>query len=274
MATLQNHLDKDDNGLKYYRLALNNASKNGKERCYFNILKKCDMFCNYENIKIYLEECIHFFEKNAIGDSAGEAYVNLATEMMFQDCNDIKKIKQYFQKAICYFAENDSKKLVYAKNNYAIYLIMVEKNVEKGLKYLKESLLVGLSDFTYMCLYLNICMCYILLGWVDSDEFSDMYTHFVFAKKKLNQRKNATKYENVYEKILNIVVDERHGKNVKKSCQNVLEELDDNSFFTPLLTDIMKRNCHENNSVYKDNAYFYKTMNELHCFLAEFRFWE
>lgn len=273
-ATLQNHLDKGDSGLQYYRLSLNSASKYKKDKCYFDILRKCDMFYDYDDIKICLKECLQFYEQNRDWNSAGEVYVNLATEMMFQDCKETNNIKQYFEKAICYFAENDSKKLVYAKNNYAIYLIMVEKNVEKGLKYLKETLWVGLSDFTYMCLYLNICMCYILLENADSEEFLDSYNRFKFTKKKLNQRENATKYEDIYEDILNIIVDEWQGKNVEIMCRNTLRKLDNNSFFAPILMDIIKRNCHEGNSVYKDNTYFYTTMNELHCFLAEFRFWE
>lgn len=274
MATLQNHLDKDDNGLKYYGLALKNASKYKKGKDYYDILRKCDMFYDYEDIKTSLEQCLQFYEEKQDDNFAGEVYVNLATEMMFQDCNEKNKIMQYFEKAIYYFAENNSRKLVYAKNNYAIYLIMVEKNITKGLKYLNEALLVGLSDFTYMCLYLNICMCYILLGNIDNADFADSYQRFRLAKKKLNKRKNATKYEDVYENIFNIIIVEHQGGNVEKLCFNALSELDNDSFFMPLLKDIVKRNRHEGNSVYKENTYFYKTMNEMRCFLAEFRFWE
>ncbi len=274
MATLQNHLDKADNGFRYYGLALNNASKNKKDKYYYDILKKCDMFYNYEDIKTSLEECLQFYEEKKDWNSAGEVYVNLATEMMFQDCQEKKKIKQYFEKAICCFAENNSKKLVYAQNNYAIYLIMVEKNIKEGLKNLKKALLVGLSDFTYMCLYLNLCMCHILLRNMDSAEFSDSYQRFIFAKKKLNKRENATKYEDIYENILRIIVGEWQGENVEKRCLSFLDKLDNNSFFAPLLEDIIKRSRLEDASVHKENTYFYKTMNEMHCFLAEFRFWE
>lgn len=274
MATLQNHLDKEDNGLGYYGLALKHASKEEKGKDYYDILKKCDMFYCYEDIKISLGECLQFYDKKNDGYSAGEIYVNLATEMMFQDCGEKNKIKEYFERAICYLAENSSKKLVYAKNNYAIYLIMVEKNITKGLNYLKEVLLVGLSDFTYMCLYLNICMCYILLGKTEDADFTDSYQRFHLAKKRLNKRRNATKYEDVYEDILNIIIAEQQGENVEKLCLTALGKLDNNSFFVPLLDDIVKRNCRKGNSVYKENANFYKTMNEMRCFLAEFRFWE
>lgn len=130
MATLQNHLDKEDNGLKYYSLALKHASKDEKGKDYYDILKKCDMFFDYEDTKTCLKQCLQFYEEKQDGNSAGEVYVNLATEMMFQDCSEKNKIKHYFEKAICYFSENNSKKLVYAKNNYAIYLIMVEKKIK------------------------------------------------------------------------------------------------------------------------------------------------
>ena len=134
--------------------------------------------------------------------------------------------------------------------------------------------MVGLSDFTYMCLYLNICMCYILLGKTEDADFTDSYQRFHLAKKRLNKRRNATKYEDVYEDILNIIIAEQQGENVEKLCLTALGKLDNNSFFVPLLDDIVKRNCRKGNSVYKENANFYKTMNEMRCFLAEFRFWE
>ena len=91
MATLQNHLDKADNGFRYYGLALNNASKNKKDKYYYDILKKCDMFYNYEDIKTSLEECLQFYEEKKDWNSAGEVYVNLATEMMFQNCQEKKR---------------------------------------------------------------------------------------------------------------------------------------------------------------------------------------
>lgn len=275
VATLQNHLNLEDNGIRYFHLALNNASiKLENKRYFFDILKKCDMFYNYDDIKINLKDCIDFYEQHNNWESAGEVYINLATEMMFQDCEDKDSIKQYFQKALSCFSGNDNERLAYAKNNYGIYHIIAENNVEKGLKYFKEALLVGLSDFTYMSIYLNICMCYILLAHIDSDEFEDAYFHFNFAKRKINKRQHPSKYENIYKNILDILINEYHGENVSEYCEKILNTVDEDSFFAPLLKDIMKRNRYQNDSFYNDNAFFYMRMNQLHCFLAEFRFWE
>ena len=275
VATIQNHLGLDDNGLRYYNLALNNAfSKLDDKKYYFDILKKCDMFCEYDFVKERLENCLRFYEQHGNWDSSGEVCINLATETMFQDGADAHKTKLYFEKALLYFSRYTNEKLAYTKNNYAIYFIIVENNIETGLKLFKEALMVGLTDFTYMTIYLNICMCYLLLGCMDSNEFEDAYTHFMFAQKKLNQRKNTTKYENIYKTILEILIDEYQGKNVEVLCENIISSLEVDSFFLPLLTDIMKRNRNQYDFVYKDNNYYYSKMNQLHCFFAEFRFWE
>ena len=78
----------------------------------------------------------------------------------------------------------------------------------------------------------------------------------------------------MYETILDILIREYKGENVVQKCDNILNSLDIDEFFVPLLNDIKKRNCHENNSFYKDNIFFYMKMIQLHCFFAEFRFWE
>ena len=274
-ATIQNHLNLDDNGVRYFHLALNNAnSKLENKTFFFDILKKCDMFYEYNDVKVNLEKCLEFYEQQGDLASAGEVCTNLATEMMFQACLEHDKIEQNLQKAICYFSEYSNEKLAYAKNNYGIYFIMVENDVEKGLKFFKEALLVGLTDFTYMSIYLNICMCYLLLGQAESDAFEDAYIHFNFAKRKLNQRQHMSKYENIYQKLLDILIDEYQGKNVALSCESILSTWDIDAFFVPLLTDIIKRNRQQNDSSYKDNSFFYKRMNQLHVFFAELRFWE
>ena len=113
-----------------------------------------------------------------------------------------------------------------------------------------------------------------LLKRVESEVFDDAYTHFNFAKKKLNQRQHASKYENIYQKILNILIDEYNGKDVGLDCENILNTMNVDAFFVPLLKDIIERNRNQNDSFYNDNAFFYTRMNQLHCFLAEFRFWE
>lgn len=275
MATLQNHLGLEDGGLKYFRLALNNAFNRLEDKTYYyDILKKCGMFYDYTQTKQALEECLNFYIQNQEWCSAGEVCINLATEMMFQECKDANIIKKYFNNALLYFSGYTNEKLAYAKNNFGIYYVIVENDVEKGLKLFKEAVFAGLSNFTYMSIYLNICMCYILLDRLDSEEFLDAKTHFDFANKMLLKRKNRSLYEEKYSQLLNIIVEEHQGKNIIDKCNKILLSLDEKSFFTSLLQDIIKRNCDKNNSFYKNDAFYYESMNRLRCFFAEFRFWE
>lgn len=278
MSTIQNHLGLDDGGARYFVLALNNAlSKLDDKKYFYDILKKCDMFYDYEQIQESLEKCLEFYAHNCDWSSAGEVCTNLATEMMFHNCADAKKSKKYFDNAINYFSEYHNEKLAYAKNNLGIYYIIVENNIVEGLNAFKEALVIGLSDFSYMTIYLNICMCYILLGRIDSDDFTDAQTHFIFAKKKLGKRKHKSIYEDIYEKLLYTIIDEHQGKDVTLVCESMLTTLDENNFFTPLLIDIIKRNQHKTNSFSQNNlnnSFYYNKMNQLRCFLAEFRFWE
>lgn len=275
-ATLLNHLNLDDGGFRYYKLALNNAkSRFVTKKYYYDILRKCDMFYPYNEITNSLDECLVYYRENGLFDYAGEVCINLATELMFQDCKSPKKIKAYFEEALSYFSEYNNEKLAYAKNNFGIYYILVENNISKGLLLFKEALLIGLSDFSYMSIYLNICMCYIILGRLNDSDFDDAYYHFIFAKKKLNQRSHETKYENIYEQILNIIVKEHCGINQKTNCEEILNSRKNIDFYLPLLNDIIKRNSLQSApSSYPDNNFFYTKMNELHCFFAEFRFWE
>lgn len=277
MATIQNHLGLEDRGIKYFRLALNNANKLKNKVYFYNILKKCDMFYEYPQTKECLEKCLDFYVNHDDRSSAGEVYVNLATEMLFQDGTNIKKIKEYFNSAITYFCEYNNEKLAYAKNNLGIYYSIVEDNITEGLRYFKEALLVGLSDFSYMSIYLNICMCYILLNRITSDEFLDAKIHFNFVKKKLSKRQHESVYEKIYEELLEIIIEEHQGKDVLQRSEAIIDSLNNNSFFKPLLRDIIKRNSLVNDnqdSCYKDNTFYYKKMNQLRCFFAEFRFWE
>lgn len=274
MATLQNHLKDGDSGFRYYKLALNHAIKLENHETFFEIQKKCDMFYSFEQNKEILEKCILFYEENKNWSLAGEVYVNLATEMLFQDCSDASKIKLYFQKAINYFEENKSKKKCYAQNNYAIYLAIVENDIERAIYNFNKALLVGLSDFTYMTIYLNICVCYILLNQITCDEFEDAYNKFKFVKKRLNKRKSSTQYEDMYEIILDIIIKEHIGEDTDNLCNKALNMLEFDSFFEPILRDIINRNHENSGSCYKDNCYFYHRINSLKCFFAEFRFWE
>ena len=235
------------------------------------------MFYDYEQVQERLEKCLQFYVYNCDWGSAGEVYANLATEIMFQNCEDAKKVKKYYDNAVSCFSDFHNEKFAYVQNNLGIYYIIVENNLDEGLNAFKNALVIGLSDFSYMTIYLNICMCYILLGRIDSDDFTDAHTHFIFAKKKLDKRKHKSIYEDMYEKILNLIIEEHQGKDVTLSCESILTKLGENSFFIPILKDIQKRNEQKNNSFYYNylnNSFYYKKMNQLRCFLAEFRFWE
>lgn len=275
MATLQNHLGRDDKGIHYFNLALKNAKNKLTDPIYYNIiLKKCDMFFLYDQAKNSLKRCLLYFEKNQMWSYAGEVSMNLATEMMFQDCENPKEIEQYFNKALSYFNGLKNEKLAYAWNNLGIYAVIVENVIQKGLNCFQNALLVGLSDFSYMTIYLNICMCYLLMGQFDTEAFENAYNRFVFAKKALNKRENETVYENMYNYILDILIDEFQGKEVAIRCEEIIESRKHVDFFTPLLSDILKRSHNIYDSVYTNNIFFYTKMNEYHCFFAEFRFWE
>lgn len=275
-ATLQNHLNLDDGGARYYKLALNNAKdKLENQKYYYDILKKCDMFFEFKDIVPELEKCLNYYEKNLKFELAGEVCVNLATEMMFQECKNADVIKEYFEKALTYFSKNINERLAYAKNNYAIYKVIVENDIESGRNLFYEALLAGLSDFSYMTIYLNICMCYILLDCADSDEFLDAYYHFNFAQKKLTKREHATQYEKIYKSLLELLIVEHKGESVSKKAEKLISELKETSFFYPILSDMIHRkHSLESASHYKDNNFFYSKINEFHCFFAEFRFWE
>ena len=117
-------------------------------------------------------------------------------------------------------------------------------------------------------------MCYLLMGQFDTEAFENAYNRFVFAKKALNKRENETVYENMYNYILDILIDEFQGKEVAIRCEEIIESRKHVDFFTPLLSDILKRSHNIYDSVYTNNIFFYTKMNEYHCFFAEFRFWE
>lgn len=277
MATIQNHLKLEDDGYRYYSLALKHV-KNivGTDEYYYDILKKCDMFFEYPQVKKNLDYCLAFFEGHKKWRKAGEVSLNLATEILFQEGESKYNVKRLLFNAQKYLSDSGYEKLAYVKNNIGVYYVLAENNIPQALQYFKEALFIGLSDFSYMTIYLNICMCYILLGQIDCDEFENAEILFEFAVKKLKKRKHETRYEVIYEQILKIIREEYMGNDVCDMCSNVEAQLEKDSFFLPLVLDIIKRNQHSyvSDSVYKDNSFFYSTMNKLHCFFAEFRFWE
>lgn len=276
-ATLQNHLGLEDGGFRYYGLALNNAYKRlENKKFYYSILKKSDMFQEYPQNISDLQKCLDFYEKDRNWAFAGEVSLNLATEMLFQNSYDTEMIKIYYDKSLFYFKDLYNEKLAYAKNNLGIYFVIIEKDIEKALQSFKEALLAGLSDFSYMTIYLNICMCYILLNQYEESVFLDAKVRFDFAIKKLEKRQNETIYEDIYKKILELLLREHQGYNVQKEVVEIQHSLSEDSFFMPLINDIACRNTASNSSVapYRENAPYYLCMNELRAFFAEFRFWE
>lgn len=274
MSTLQNHLGLEDSGLRYYTLALNNAFALNDKTYYYNILKKCDMFLDYLNIKKALAQCIIFYEKEHDKNSAGEVCLNLATEMLFQDCAEPWIIKDYFERGLTYFSGYHNEKEAYARNNMGLYYIIAENNIEEGLKYFKKALFAGLSDFSYMTIYLNICMCYIVQGEIDSKEFRDAKEHFDFEIKTLSKRQHHSIYEKIYKDLLEIIIAEHKNENVIQKCEHIKHSLKNDSFYIPLLSDIIKRNSQQDCILYTDNNFFYTRMNQLRSFFVEFRFWE
>lgn len=274
LATLQNHFGIDDGGFRYYELALNHACELENKQYYYEILKKCDMFYEYIQLKKIMLECAYFYEQNEKYTLAGEAYLNLATEMLFQDCSEKKTIKEYLKKTVTYFANTYNKKLSYAYNNMGIYYVIAENDIEKGLLQFRDALFMGLSDFSYMSIYLNICMCYVLLHQTNSNEFISAQQHFMNAVQNLKERKNEAIYIAIYEKLFKIIMDEQSGNNVLPDCQDMLKTMETSSFFYPIIEDIIRRNTHRSPYAYKENISYYESMNRLQAFFAEFRFWE
>ena len=95
-STLQDHLDKDDGGVKYYRLAKNHAKNLKDQSILYNILKRCNTFYSYESSKKILNECITFYKQENRYLELGEIYFNLATEILFQEESGIH-VKEYFK---------------------------------------------------------------------------------------------------------------------------------------------------------------------------------
>lgn len=274
-ATIQNHVGLEDGGMRYYSLAIKHAKNvHNNSSLYYDVLKKCDMFYDYPQTKESFQQCLSFYEATQDLVSAGEVYINFATEMLFQDCENKDCIKEYFERGVRYLSDCHNERTAYARNNFGIYYILAENDIENGLHYFQEALLAGLSAFSYMTIYLNICMCYILMNHMDSDEFTQAKIRFDFAIRKLSKRDNKTIYEDPYKSLLNIIITEHEGQDVLEQCRAAQRQFKENDFIVTVLSDIIGRLNNENNSSYKRNAFFYQNINRLHIFLAEFRFWE
>lgn len=277
MATIQNHFNIDDEGRKYYRLALNHAKNNIDDKSvYYSILKKCDMFFSYQISSELLKKCIEFYQTQNLMLDSGELYLNYATEMLFQESGQSQTVKEYLMKAEDIFSSYPNERLAYVKNNLAIYYIMEENAPFKALKELKESLFVDLSDFTYMTIYLNICMCMHMLNQIETEDFENANIKFNLHIEKLFAREHATRYEQIYKDLLDIILKERSADidGVLRKCNAILKTEKKDSFLGEVLLDIVSRNQSNQLVKHSENNHFYEVINRNKIFLAEFRFWE
>lgn len=273
MATLQNHLSLEDKGAHYYRLALNRGKMSEDTLYeYYSCIKKCGMFVQHNEEIGYLKEAATYFEDiNCIID-AGEVYFNLATEMMFNGGYDDAEVERLLKKSLDYFGYN-SLKLSYVFNNLGIFYALVKDDIIKALEYFHKAKLLGLSDFTYMTINLNICMCDLILN-IEPQVFSQDYNNFIRAYEHIASRKNATAYEDQYKDLLDAIVLERQGENSTQLCYKHISQNDD--FFIFIWKDILGRQESGlvNKNSYPDNYFFYEQINRKKIFLAEFRYWE
>lgn len=278
MATLQHHFGIDDCGNKYYALALTHSRDKLQEKfIYHEIQKKCDMYFSYAFSKPMLLDTIAFFESNRNYHDAAETYVNLASEMMFNELMSFNSSLTYFHKAINIFENTPNWKLAYAKNNLAILYVLYNGDFETAASILEEALLVGMSSFTYFTIYLNLCLCYLLLHGYESTQFCSAYSSFEKYQKLVSSRKNATQYDDIYKQIVELIILEHLGyaDQVNARAQSILTQVSSN-FFIPILRDIIKRtdNSGGEEIKYQDNFNLYMSLNKYKVFLAEFRFWE
>ena len=278
LATIQNHLGIADYGNHYYALALNHSMYKLNDRAiYFDILKKCDMYYGFQHSQALLLQSIAFFESTGKVFDAAEVSVNLATEMMFNDNNLFSDAETLFNKATKAFFNTPNESLAYSQNNWALLKIIQNGEFVSALTMLQNSLFVGMTAFTYMTIYLNICMCMLSIHGCDSVEFIQAYDEFRKYYSNIKARENSTQYEDVYMGILDLLVMERRGQHheltakVDALCTNLPSQ-----FFIPILKDIKARNSAHNNTAitYLDNNILYEVLNKYRIFLAEFRFWE
>ena len=278
LATIQHHFGIEDLGNRYYSLALKHSEAKLKDKSfYYEILKKCDMYYSFQDSYPLLLKCILYFESEGKLYDAAEIYVNLATEMMLNYVDNITQAETYFNKAEVIFSKTPNENLAYVQNNWALLHIIQRGDFQSALVLLEKSLLVGMSDFTYMTLYLNICMCRLIIYGYNSSDFNQAYDKFNKYYTAITTRENSTQYEELYKALLDIIIMERKGK-----CQEIVAQIDmllsksPNQFFYPILIDIKTRNKQDIGTTreYEDNEVLYRTLNMYKIFLAEFRFWE
>lgn len=278
LATLQHHFGIEDYGNRYFALALNHSKNKLKDKSiYFEILKKCDMYYAFEHSYPLLMQSIFYFESVGKVYDAAEVYVNLATEMMFSDGSYAPQAERFLEKATKVFSNTPNENLAYSQNNWALFHIIQDGDFQSALSLLENSLLVGMSAFTYMTLYMNLCMCYLTLYGYDSSEFDQAYREFCKYHSIIKARENATQYEDIYKSLLDVIVLEHSGQywNVVEQTERLLSD-PPSQFFLPILKDIKARNAPSGVSeeTYTNNFMLYEALYKYKVFLAEFRFWE
>lgn len=275
MSTIENHLNLSDGGASYYRLALNYSYNLFEDKTlYYEILSKCDMFYSNKIACQNLTECAKFFDGIGKNLQASKVYLNLATEMMFNGYGSPEDIFDYFVHAENAFIIPDDT-LAYVKNNLAIYYILVKDDFESAINELESSLFVDLSDFTNMTLYLNLSMCYFKVYGRNHDKFIQSYEKFKQYESVVENRKNRTKYEEIYRQICYLILEEPSENEANSIFDKYINLPDSYSFFIPIFNDIKKK--YEKGLkeiIYQNDSFFYKGIREKGIFLAELRFWE
>ena len=274
MATIQNHLNLEDGGVKYYKLALNYAKNSFYDNLYYDILSKSDMFWSNELACNNLLKCAEYYQITNNKLKLGKVYVNLATEMLFEGCGKVSDIEKYLNSAKSVFLIPDEN-LAYVKNNLAIYYIISERDYTRAIQELESALFVDLSEFTYMTIYLNLVMCYFVVEGRNSDNFKRAYQKFIKYEKLVESRKNASRYESLYRSICDLIVLDYSNENIQCICDKHLSLLQKDDFFYPIFLDIKNKTCGvSKKTIYQDNCNFYNSIKDQGIFLAEFRFWE
>lgn len=278
-ATIENHLNINDGGSHYYSLALNHSfNKLDDKSYYWDILRKCDMFFDYSVAKNYLKKCTRYYSaKNTYCKfRLAEVYFNLGTEILFQEGNTNNSAKNYLTKSEKMLSEFPNERYAYGKNNLAIYYALSENDVDKALKTFKQALMINLSNFTYMTVYLNICSCLLLKNKYGSKQFKLAYQKFCDNLSIIKKRKRSTKYEDIYKYILDLLVCENCGKTeiLVETCKRLIDDASVDTFFINIIKDMYLRNTNGKPVVHSDNSYFYNYINKNRTFFAEFRFWE
>ena len=276
MASIQNHLGLEDNGKRYYRLALNHAYNSIKDKkLYFSILSKCEMFFSSDLAITCLEKSAEYFIECNERFQAARVYFNLATELLFNGCNSYELIEEHFEFVKNVFRLPDEH-LAYLKNNHALFLVMKSKNFQSAVDELESSLFVGLSDFTYMTIYLNISMCYYYLYGNQNNKFFNAYQNFRKYEKIIEGRKNRTQYEVIYRIISEIVFYNRNDSLIRNELQRYWAKNPSDRYFRTIIQILTNKRSHElsRQKGMNDNIALFKFVNEYGLFLAEFRFWD